>query len=264
MSIPIEKDERLTVALIQSHLFWENPTGNRKLFEEKIEAISKPVDLIVLPEMFTTGFTMTPDHIPATDGEATLLWMQRMSGMKQAAIMGSTVFHEAGKWYNRMLFVFPDGSFTSYDKKHTFTLAGEHEVYENGTEKGLISYKGFKIRPLICYDLRFPVWARNVDDYDLLVVVANWPKPRITAWDTLLKARAIENMAYCIGVNRVGIDGTGLEYVGHSAVYDTLGAELCFTTTESIEFATLTKSHIEGTRGKLRFLNDRDSFNLVQ
>jgi omega-amidase len=166
-------------------------------------------------------------------------------------------------FFNRLFFVHPNGVTKSYDKKHTFTLAGEDQAYEAGKEKLILEYKGFKICPLICYDLRFPVWSRNVEDYDVLIYVANWPKTRITAWDTLLKARAIENMAYCIGVNRVGLDGADFEYTGHSAVYDVLGEQLAYSEKEEILYATLDKAHIQDTRKQLRFLEDRDSFNLI-
>ena len=193
----------LKVALIQSHLLWENPKANREMFAGKIEGIPQGIDLIVLPEMFTTGFTMRPEKIDILEGERTLQWMKDCASKTNIAICGSIVFHEEGHFFNRLFFVLPNGEYYQYDKKHTFTLAGEDKVYKAGKRKEVFEYKGFRICPLICYDLRFPVWARNVEDYDLLLFVANWPKPRISAWDTLLKARAIENMAYCIGANRL-------------------------------------------------------------
>jgi len=163
-----------------------------------------------------------------------------------------------------LVFVTPSGTITSYDKKHTFTLAGEHNVYVSGTERIIIDYKGWKLCPLICYDLRFPVWARNTEDFDVLLYVANWPKVRVHAWDTLLKARAIENMSYCIGVNRVGLDANAHEYSGHSAVYDVLGETMTTIPEhkEAVEICTLEKSHIETYRNKLQFLNDKDEFIL--
>lgn len=254
--------QKLHLALIQSPLIWEGPEANRTMFAEKIESISKEVDLVVLPEMFTTGFTMTPEKIDANEGIQTLEWMQSITKKKNVALVGSIVFFEDGKNYNRLFFVHPNGEFKSYDKKHTFTLAGEDKVYKAGSSKLIIDYKGFKLFPLICYDLRFPVWARNVENYDALFYVANWPTPRIQAWDTLLKARAIENMAYCIGVNRIGTDGLGYDYSGHSAVYDVLGNQITFSEKEEIIYATLDKEHIISTREKLKFLEDRDSFTL--
>ncbi len=256
-------DKTLTIALVQSHLLWENPVANRAMFEEKIAQLSTKVDLIVLPEMFTTGFTMEPHHIAKDEGTKTLAWMQDQAQKNDAAICGSTVFFENGNNYNRLFFVRPEGSYDTYDKKHTFTLAGEHKVYAPGNAKLLIVYKGFKICPMICYDLRFPVWARNTEDYDVLLYVANWPKPRIHAWDTLLAARAIENMSYCIGVNRVGLDASGHEYVGHSAAYDVLGNPMVKLVEEGIGTVVLSKEDVLATRTKLRFLEDRDNFNLV-
>lgn len=252
----------LKIALIQSPLYWENPSANRAMFEEKIKSLPNAVDVIVLPEMFSTGFTMMPQHIPPSEGAKTVEWMQYMAQQKQAALVGSIIFWEKNKPYNRLFFVLPEGKIYHYTKKHTFTLAGEDRVYEAGTHKVIINYRDFAICPLICYDLRFPVWSRNTEGYDVLLYVANWPTPRISAWDTLLKARAIENMAYCIGVNRTGLDGLGHEYPGHSAVYDTLGNCITYAEHEEILYATLEKAHITTTRNQFKFLNDRDAFIL--
>ena len=189
--------DQLKIALIQSDLVWENPKKNRKHFKEKIESISKPVDMIVLPEMFSTGFTMNAKDVAETMDGKTVAWMKKKALKTNAAIIGSLVISEDGKFYNRLLFVEPSGDIHIYDKRHTFTLAGEEKIYASGTKKLIVDYKGWKICPLVCYDLRFPVWARNTENYDVLLYVANWPKPRILAWDTLLKARAIENMSYC-------------------------------------------------------------------
>ncbi len=256
--------EQLQIALIQADLVWENPEQNRKQFSEKIKAISKPVDLILLPEMFTTGFTMQAQHVAETMNGETVAWMKMMASQTNAAIVGSVVISENNCFYNRLLFVEPSGVITIYDKKHTFTLVGEEKVYTSGTKKVIVDYKGWKICPLICYDLRFPVWARNVEDYDILLYVANWPKPRVTAWDALLKARAIENMSYCIGVNRVGIDGVNSEYSGHSGCYDVLGNLITNITPsqEETEVVTLEKKHVSRYRNKLKFLNDKDDFSL--
>lgn len=194
----------------------------------------------------------------------TVSWMQDLAIKKKSAILGSVVITENGNFYNRLLFVSPKGTIEYYDKKHSFTLVGEEKIYTAGTQKNMIAYKGWKINPLICYDLRFPVWARNTEDYDVLIYVANWPKPRISAWDTLLKARAIENMCYCIGVNRVGVDGVNSVYSGHSAVYDVLGNTMSSITPnkEQTEIIILEKRHIEAYRNKFKFLNDKDDFIL--
>jgi omega-amidase len=258
------QNQELKVALIQTNLVWEHPTQNRIQLAEKINAITETVDVIVLPEMFTSGFTMKPEIVAeAMDGE-TMTWIKALAKTKNVAITGSLVIVENGAYYNRSIFVFPSGKVEIYDKRHTFTLAGEHKVYTAGTSKNIINYKGWKICPLVCYDLRFPVWARNVENYDVLLYVANWPKPRINAWDALLKARAIENMSYCIGVNRVGLDANLNEYSGHCAAYDVLGEQLTNITPnkEETEIVTLTKLHIETSRNKLKFLDDKDAFVL--
>ena len=256
--------ETLNIALIQADLAWEDPQENLKYFTEKIEAISDSVDLIILPEMFTTAFTMKPEKIAETMRGDTVNWMKLMASKTGAAITGSLIITENDNYFNRLLFVEPSGNLSQYDKRHTFTLAGEDKVYTAGTERLLVNFKGWKICPLICYDLRFPVWARNTEDYDVLIYVANWPTPRVSAWDTLLAARAIENMSYCVGVNRVGVDGVNSEYSGHSAVYDVLGKRLTSfnPNEEKTEIVTLEKRHISAYRNKLKFLQDRDSFTL--
>ncbi|MFI1772968.1 amidohydrolase [Thalassobellus citreus] len=256
--------KELNIALVQSDLVWENPEQNRLNFSEKIKSISDSVDVIVLPEMFTSAFTMNASNVAETMHGDTVLWMQKEALKANAAIVGSLIISEENRFYNRLLFVEPSGKITHYNKRHTFTLAGEDKVFSAGDEKVIIDYKGWKICPLVCYDLRFPVWARNVEDYDVLLYVANWPRPRISAWDALLKARAIENMCYVIGVNRVGVDSINIEYSGHSAVYDVLGnIKTNFTpNTEQIELVTLEKRHVEAYRNKLKFLNDKDEFKL--
>ncbi|MEM9078074.1 MAG: amidohydrolase [Bacteroidota bacterium] len=259
----MEAKSSLHIALIQTPLIWEDPQANREVFEAKIESIPNNVDMVILPEMFTTGFTMTPEHIDESEGSKTVEWMQRIAQENQIVILGSIVFQEEGRYYNRLHFVEPDGGFNTYDKRHTFTLAGEHEKYNSGENRLIVEYKGFRFCPLICYDLRFPVWARNTEGYDVLIYVANWPKPRFSAWDALLKARAIENMAYCIGVNRIGLDNLGHEYVGHSACYDVLGNQVAFSDQEEIAYVTLEKEHIQKYRQKLRFLDDQDAFSLL-
>ncbi len=256
--------DTLKIALIQSDLAWENPKQNRDNFKERIEEIHTSVDLIVLPEMFTTGFTMNAKEHAETMQDKSVYWMQKMAALKNSVLIGSLIIKEQNKFYNRLLFVYPDGNISTYDKRHTFTLAGEHETYTSGNSKLIIDYKGWKICPLICYDLRFPVWSRNVEDYDVLIYVANWPKPRIHAWDTLLMARAIENMCYCVGVNRVGVDNLNNEYCGHSATYDILGNNITpiRPNKEHTEIITLERNHINFYRNKLKFLVDRDSFSL--
>jgi len=255
----------LNIAIIQSELIWENPEQNRHVFSEKINAISDSVDLIVLPEMFTTGFTMNPTKVAETmDGE-TINWLKHLAKEKNTAITGSLIIKEDNNYFNRLVFVHPTGEINTYDKRHTFTLAGEDKIYTSSNKKLIVNYKGWKICPMICYDLRFPVWARNTNDYDLLIFVANWPKPRIIAWNTLLKARAIENMSYTIGVNRIGTDTNGHEYSGNSAVYNALGEEISTIKPYKniTEIISISKEILDNTRNKFGFLEDKDEFRLL-
>lgn len=256
--------DKLKTALLQADLKWEDAAANRDLFEKEIQRLSGDVDLIILPEMFSTGFSMNAEALAEPTGGPTLQWMQEMAKERDAAVTGSVIVQEDGKYYNRLYFVHPDRHVEKYDKRHTFTLAGENETYASGKERLIVDFRGWKICPLVCYDLRFPVWARNTEDYDLLIFVANWPSVRVRAWDALLQARAIENMAYCIGVNRVGEDGNGHPYPGHSVVFDGLGQALNSPSiTEAFtEEIVLDKRHLEETRGKLRFLQDRDKFEI--
>jgi len=253
----------MKVALIQTALIWENPLANRNHFEQKFDEIEGDVDLIVLPEMFTSGFTMNPKAVSETMQGETISWLQHLAKIKNCAITGSLVIEENGKYFNRLVFVFPSGEMQHYDKRHLFSLAGEDKTYTKGKNKLIIDYKGFKICLLICYDLRFPVFSRNTEDYDLLIYVANWPKPRINAWDTLLKARAIENMSYVIGVNRIGQDNNGYEYPGHSQVVDLLGNYLIEPQeSDSVYITTLHKKNVLETREKFGFLKDKDTFTV--
>src|SRR6478672_5168749 len=254
----------MKIALIQTSLSWENPSENRASLAERISSISQYVDLIVLPEMFTSGFTMHPEKIAETMQGETISWLKELARSKNCAITGSLVIQENRNYFNRLVFVFPSGEIQHYDKRHLFTLAGEDKVYTSGKDKLIVNYKGFKICPLVCYDLRFPVFSRNVENYDVLVYVANWPKPRVNAWDILLKARAVENMSYVIGVNRIGTDGNNHEYIGHSQVVDFLGNFMQEPQeTEGIFMVELDKESLLETRKKLAFLDDRDAFEIL-
>ena len=252
----------LHIVGIQADLSWENPTKNIAFFEKEINTLPKEVDLIVLPEMFTSGFTLHPKNVAEKMKGNTVLWMQKMAKEQKVALTGSIVIEEGKSYYNRLLFVHPTGKIEIYDKKHSFSLAGEDKIYTAGSKKQIITYKGWKICPLICYDLRFPVWSRNTENYDLLIYVANWPVTRIQAWKTLLKARAIENMSYTIGVNRIGKDGNKQEYSGDSSIVNFLGEELSTLkkNEKGIIKTTLDKTKQQAAREKLGFLNDQDSF----
>lgn len=256
-------ENELRTALIQTDLVWEDAQSNRNMFEEHMKPLNGKVDLIILPEMFTTGFTMNPTSCAETMDGKSLKWLKQLAAQLNSAISGSLVIKESERFYNRLVFVQPDGTVTHYDKRHTFTLSGEDKAYCAGNKKIIITYKGWKICPLICYDLRFPVWSRNTEDYDLLIYVSNWPDKRILAWDTLLRARAIENLAYSIGVNRLGLDGEQIDYSGHSAVYDPLGNTLSYSEKKETLITTLAKSTLLEHRNKLRFLHDRDQFTVT-
>lgn len=254
----------MKIALIQAPLIWENPTQNRDYFEAKIRTLLDKPDLIVLPEMFTTGFTMQPAAIAESMNGKTVLWMKTVATSQKCALVGSLVIKENDLFFNRLLFVFPDGSVSFYDKKHLFTLAGENCFYTAGTSKLVVEYLGFKICPLICYDLRFPVFARNTTDYDVLIYIANWPQTRINAWDILLKARAVENMSYVLGVNRIGTDKNELIYTGHTQAIDFFGQNLIEPQeNEGIFLTTLDLKKLKTSRQKLGFLNDRDPFLML-
>ena len=258
----MKEQKSLKVALLQQELVWENANENRQKIDRELANLEKHVDLIVLPEMFTTGFSMNPKGLAEPMDGVTVQWMQEKAKIFDAAVVGSVIIEEDTCYYNRLLFVHPSGKIDSYDKRHAFAMAGEDKEYTSGKAKLIVDFRGWKICPLICYDLRFPVWARNVENYDVILYVANWPTPRKEAWSALLKARAIENMSYCIGVNRVGVDANGYQYSGNSAVYDYLGKELT-TFNESIEtilYASLRKEKMLAARTKLPFLEDKDQF----
>lgn len=254
----------MTISLIQAPLSWENPLDNRIYFEEKINDLGHRSDLVILSEMFTSGFTMNPKSVAETMNGATIQWLHNLASKNNLAITGSLVIEENGNYYNRMVFVFPNGTIEYYDKRHLFTLAGEHQTYQSGTSKTIVTYKEWNICLQICYDLRFPVFARNVESYDLLIYVANWPKVRTNAWDILLKARAVENLCYVVGVNRIGADDNNHQYIGHSQVVDELGNYLVEPSEIEGVFTTiLNKNKMLETRSKLNFLNDRDDFQLL-
>ncbi|WP_035653174.1 nitrilase family protein [Flavobacterium sp. ASV13] len=253
----------MKIALIQSDLHWENALENRKNFESEINSIDSEVNLIVLPEMFSTGFTMNASAVAETMQGETVLWMKEIAKQKNAAVTGSLVITENGKFYNRMFFVFPSGEIQYYNKRHLFTLAGEDQFYTAGTEKVIVEYLDWKICLQVCYDLRFPVFARNTENYDLLLYVANWPKIRTNAWDALLKARAIENLSYTIGLNRIGVDANNYEHIGHSQAVDFLGNYILEPQEKNGVFIVeLDKNTMYETRKKLDFLSDQDEFEI--
>lgn len=241
------------------------------MLEEKINGIQEKTELVILPEMFSTGFSMNPGTLAETMEGPTIAWMKRISKEKKLVLTGSFIAEEEGKYYNRLVWMLPNGQMGHYDKRHLFAFAGEHNHYEAGHRRLVASVKGWKILLLICYDLRFPVWSRqstehtdevnSEPEYDLIVYVANWPERRNHAWKTLLQARAIENQCYVIGVNRVGDDGNGIYHSGDSMVVDPMG-EVVFSEAhmEFVKTITLQKSSLLETRNRLPFLKDADRF----
>lgn len=256
----------LKITIIQSALYWENIDWNLELFAKKIDSIKEQTDLIVLPEMFTTGFTMQPELLAEGMSGKAITWMKTQAQKKQCVITGSFVCEENGNYYNRLVWMRADGSFATYDKRHLFTMANEDKHYTAGSKKIMEEIKGWKICPLICYDLRFPVWARNKKDnrYDLLIYVANWPERRNHPWKTLLLARSIENQCYVAGVNRVGNDGNEIYHSGDSAVINFKGEVLSKTSAhdECIETISLSYADLEEFRKQFPVLNDADDFEL--
>lgn len=250
----------LDVTIVQADLHWHDPEANLRDFTRTLEGVEK-TDLVVLPEMFSTGFTMDAEgNAERMDGRS-VTWMADTAKRTGAVVCGSLVIRDGGQYFNRMILMRPDGNFDYYDKRHLFRLAGEHEYYSPGSELVTFRLQDFRIRPLVCYDLRFPAWSRNRDDYDLLLYAANWPAPRHLAWETLLRARAIENLAWVVGVNRVGRDGNGIDYRGGSAVIDYSGAYLTpVTDGPGVWSASLDLANLKQWRDKFPFHLDADRF----
>ena len=253
----------LRVTTVQSALCWEDVDANLQQFSEKLAPLAGQTDLIILPEMFTTGFSMRSAELAEDLPGRTIEWMRTTATALQAVLTGSMIAGDRGKYYNRLVWARPDGAYTTYDKRHLFTLAGEHLHFAAGTHRLLVEHRGWTICPLICYDLRFPVWSRNTVGFDLLIYVANWPERRRHAWTSLLPARAIENQCYTVGVNRVGDDGNGIHYAGLSTVVDYKG-DLLYQVAEKEEIHTqsLSFEEQEAFRTQYAFLKDADEFQL--
>ena len=280
----------LIITIIQANLFWENKTANLKMFEEKIKNIQSKTELVILPEMFSTGFSMNPEKLAETMEGETVAWMKRIAIQQKIILTGSVVIEENQDYYNRLIWMLPNGQCGYYDKRHLFAFAKEDEHYTAGNKRLIAQVKGWKINLQVCYDLRFPVWARqapsqpppkgeeqatlnaknenkkieNTYEYDLLIYVANWPERRSHAWKTLLTARAIENQCYTIGVNRVGNDGNNIYHSGNSMIIDPLGEIIYHKEKEEDIFTyTLQKETLQDVRTKLPFLKDGDVFTIV-
>jgi len=280
----------LTFTIIQTNLHWEDKAANLQMLEQKINSIQHPTQIIVLPEMFNTGFSMNPASLAEEMNGPTVEWMKRIATEKKVILTGSIMIKETGEsqaaqsgqtnFYNRLIWMLPNGQYGVYDKRHRFAYAGEDNHFSAGTKRLIASVNGWKINLQVCYDLRFPVWARQQAptspptplqkrgeeelEYDVLIYVANWPERRIHAWKTLLTARAIENQCYVIGVNRTGDDGNNIHYSGNSMVIDGMGEVLYEKTNdEDIHTITLSKEKLQDIRTKLPFLKDADDFSIL-
>ena len=269
----------LSVTIIQAALTWENKEENLRKFEEKINAISGKTELVILPEMFSTGFSMKPKLLAEKMDGPTVQWMKKISSSKKVILTGSVIIEEGGRYFNRLIWMLPNGQYGTYDKRHRFAYAGEDAEYSAGTKRLIASVKGWKINLQVCYDLRFPVWARqqrkeDVEEqigkqegnleFDVLIYVANWPEKRSHAWKTLLQARAIENQCYVIGVNRVGNDGNNIYHSGDSMVIDPLGAVLYHKEKEEEVFTiNLEKTTLDEVRSRFPFWKDADDFHIL-
>ncbi|MCX6315897.1 MAG: nitrilase family protein [Bacteroidetes bacterium] len=265
----------LTFTLIQTSLHWENKAANLSMLEQKINSLKEKTEVVILPEMFSTGFSMNPGSLAETMDGPSVQWMKRIAAGKRIILTGSLIIQDnnnaetGNNYYNRLIWMLPNGQSGIYDKRHRFAFAGEDAHYTAGNKRLIASVKGWKINLQVCYDLRFPVWARqqsgNEPEYDVLIYVANWPERRSHAWKTLLQARAIENQCYVIGVNRVGNDGNAIFHSGDSMVVDPMG-EVLYTknTDEDIFTITLDKTHLDAVRTKLPFLKDADDFQITE
>lgn len=253
--------QALNITLVQTALNWENIDANLSHLSKKLEGIDT-TDLIILPETFTTGFSMQPGLFAKESGDKGLEWMKKTAIEKQSAVTGSMMYEDNGKYYNALFFVTADGDIKRYNKRHLFTPGDEAKHYTRGSERLIVDYKGWKICPLICYDLRFPVFSSNTVGYDLLIYVANWPEKRQYAWQHLLKARAIENQSYVIGCNRLGTDGNGVTHKGGSAIINYLGEEIGFDNEDNIFNFNLRREPQDAFREQFPFLADRDAFEL--
>lgn len=261
-------DQSLRITLIQTDLHWEDKSANLQMLDKKLRSLPKGAEVVVLPEMFSTGFSMRPELLAETMDGDTVAWMKKTAAEKKIILTGSLIIREKDQYFNRLIWMLPNGSFGVYDKRHRFAFAGEDQHYTAGSRRLIASVKGWRINLLVCYDLRFPVWSRQSGhsgqpEYDVLIYVANWPERRNTAWKTLLRARAIENQSYVVGVNRVGKDGNDINHSGDSMVIDPLG-EILYEQpgTEDMYTITLQKDTLESARKKFPFWKDADHFRI--
>jgi omega-amidase len=261
----------LSITTIQTNLFWEDKRANLLMLEEKIATLHSKTEIVILPEMFSTGFSMQPQLFAENMQGETIAWMKRVSNENGVVLTGSIMIEEEGKYYNRLIWMLPNGQFGYYNKRHLFAYAGEDKHYTAGNKRLIASVKGFKINLQVCYDLRFPVWSRQLPqqnktdaEYDVLIYVANWPEKRSHAWKTLLCARAIENQCYVVGVNRVGSDGNNIYHSGNTLVIDAMGQVLYhMADEEDVNTITISKDKLIEIRTRFPFLQDGDAFTIL-
>jgi predicted amidohydrolase len=254
----------LRLSLVQSDLIWGDVKSNLEQFTQQLSELKGKSDLIVLPEMFTSGFMMSGKEEISSYADMTVSWMCEQAKYLGSYIMGSVIVNEADSFYNRMYTVSPDGDISTYDKRHLFRMGNEHEHFSGGKKKGIVNIGEWRIRPIVCYDLRFPVWSRNQQDYDLLICVANWPDARRDVWNTILKARALDNQAFVAGVNRVGTDGMNLAYAGDSSLIDARGKVLakCEDYKSNIQTTHISLTELRSFRKKFPVYLDADEFEI--
>ena len=263
----------LRVSLVQTALHWEDPEANRTHFQPLIAPLAGQTDVVVLPEMFSTGFSMAPERLAEDPEGATTAWMAQQAKQLDAVVTGSVITRDRKGYYNRLIWMQPDGTFSTYDKRHLFRFAGEDGHYQPGSDRLIVNWRGWRICPLVCYDLRFPVWSRNrplhgqgeAPVYDALLYVANWPEARRHPWSALLVARAIENQCYVVGVNRIGADGNGIDHSGDSVALDPKGQPISTIEpgTERVETVSFSRSELERFRQKFPVSLDGDDFRLI-
>jgi omega-amidase len=255
--------QSLNISLLQVATHWHDPQANREMFGRLLATLPEDTHLVLLPEMFSTGFTMASAEVAETMSGATVQWLMDQAARHSKVLCGSLVVEDQGQYFNRFLCAYPDGELAVYDKRHLFRMAGEHKYYTAGDTKLVVTINGWRVCPLVCYDLRFPVWFRNRGDYDLLLCVANWPGARREAWTTLLRARAIENQVYVAAVNIVGTDGNSVDYTGGSAVYTPEGSVMleAFDTPTTLS-TSLDYAKLETLRAQFPVWQDADDFEL--
>ena len=256
--------ELMNIGMFQFDIIWENPSKNMQKIEAALEGVEGQLDVLVLPEMFNTGFSMNVNKNAEKVTGSTVNWLLELSLRHKLVVIGSVIIEEDGKYHNRCLVVFPDGKISYYDKRHLFSYGKEDLSFTAGDQKLVIDVNGWKLCPLICYDLRFPVWSRNNEEYDVLLYLANWPEARALAWTSLLRARSIENLAYTIGVNRVGEDSNGLKYKGDSQCFDYEGNLMMgMKGHEALQVVQLDRGSMKYFRSKYKFYQDRDRFQIL-